>query len=168
MSALRDRCFNTLGFAPGDLSKRERALNRAYQLRTFEIEHYWKRSTYFWDFQIAIFAAFGLLWKADQPNQWGLITVALSGLGVMTAVANSLSASGSKFWHRNWERHIDMLEDDVEGRLYKIIWLPEGKTNFSVSNVNLRLSYLMIAFWILVDASSKFLISAHSAFWERR
>src|ERR1700730_11367241 len=126
MTRLRERYLNTLGLAGMDqatVNKRRKALNRAYQLRTFEIEHYWKRATYFWGFQIAIFAAFGLLWRADgQQNQWGLITVALSGLGVMTAVANSLSASGSKFWHRNWERHIDILEDEVEGRLYKTIW----------------------------------------------
>jgi|GEM_PF-3123084 len=160
MSALREQYFNTLKLKKYDslnkltvidALKCKRALNRAYQLRTFEIEHYWKRATYFWGFQIAIFAAFGLLWKTDyDPKPWGLITVALSGLGILTAVANSLSASGSKFWQQNWERHIDMLEDDIEGRLHKTIWLPEGKVSFSVSAINQTLSYLIIAFWVVV------------------
>lgn len=151
MSTLQNRYFNTLKFTATDALKRKKALNRAYQLRTFEIEHYWKRATYFWGFQIAIFAAFGLLWKTDyDPKPWGLITVALAGLGVLTAVANSLSAAGSKFWQENWESHIDMLEDEIEGRLHKTVWLREGKVSFSVSRINQTLSYLIIAFWVVV------------------
>jgi len=57
MSTLRDQYFKTLGFVPTDRPQCRKALTRAYQLRTFEIEHYWKRATYFWGFQIAIFAA---------------------------------------------------------------------------------------------------------------
>lgn len=151
MAGLRDRYFNTLGFLASDTSKCESALRRAYALRTFEIEHYWKRATYFWGFQIAIFAAFGLLWKADtNANPWGLITVALSGLGVLTAVANSLSASGSKFWQENWEHHIDMLEDNVEGRLHKTVWLRDGRVCFSVSRINRTLGSLIIIFLLVV------------------
>jgi hypothetical protein len=147
----RDRYFNTLSIKYDEIAKRRRALNRAYALRTFEIEHYWKRATYFWGFQIAIFAAFGLLSKRDTaPIEWGIIPVALSGLGVLTAFANSLSASGSKFWQQNWERHIDMLEDEIEGRLHKTIWLPEGKASYSVSGINSILSSFIILFWIVV------------------
>jgi hypothetical protein len=122
VSELRDRYFRTLGLDPTKSeTKRQirKALDRAYQQRTFEIEHYWKRATYFWGFQLAIFAAFGLLWREQSKDQWTLVTIALSVLGILTAVANSLSG-GSKFWQENWERHIDMLEDEIEGRLYKI------------------------------------------------
>jgi hypothetical protein len=111
VSTPRDKYFNTLGFSEHDKSKREKALDRAYQLRNFEIKHYWTRATYFWGFQIAIFAAFGLLWKeitaSDAPSAvhlWSPVAIALSGLGILTAVANFLSARGSKFWHENWER----------------------------------------------------------------
>lgn len=155
MSTLRDQYFRTLGLSENETDtshqlKREKALSRAYTLRTFEIEHYWKRATYFWGFQIAIFAAFGLLWRDPVASQWGPITVALSVLGVLTAVANCLSASGSSFWQRNWERHIDMLEDGIEGRLYKTVWLPKGKVRFSVSKINQMLSYFLILFWCIV------------------
>jgi len=103
--------------------------------------------------------------------------VALSGLGVLTAVANSLSASGSKFWQQNWERHIDMLEDDIEGRLHKAVWLPDGKVSFSVSGINQTLSYLIIAFWVVVTSYVAYkyvgsppldLVSLHniSAWWQ--
>lgn len=150
MNELRDTYFNALALSADDESKREKALTRAYALRTFEIEHYWKRATYFWGFQIAIFAAFGLLWKDSAANPWNPVAIALSGLGVLTAVANSLAAKGSRFWQRNWELHIDMLEDEIEGRLYKTVWMPEGKPSFSVSRVNLALSYCFIGFWIFV------------------
>jgi hypothetical protein len=157
VSTLREQYFRTLGFNENDTaspsqSKREKALNRAYELRSFEIEHYWKRATYFWGFQIAIFAAFGLIWKDPISNQWGPIAVALSLLGILTALANYLSARGSKFWQRNWEMHIDMLEDEIEGRLYKTVWLPDGKVSFSVSRINLQLGVCMGFFWVLIAA----------------
>jgi hypothetical protein len=173
LSTLKEDYFATLEISPHDAapppapaqkSKSEKALDRAYQLRTFEIEHYWKRATYFWGFQIAIFAAFGLLWKDASvapanlwvwscpatTNPWSPVTVALSGLGVLTAVANYLSAKGSTFWQKNWEHHIDMLEDKIEGRLYKTVWLLEGKSSYSVSKVNQQLSFFFIVFWVFV------------------
>ena len=155
MTDLRDRYFLTLGFSPsGALAKPriEAALARAYQLRSFEIEHYWRRATYFWGFQIAIFAAFGFLVRdSGLPDYiWNPMAVALPALGVVTACANSFSARGSKFWQENWERHIDMLEDSIEGSLHKMVWLDNGKVRFSVSGVNKGLSDILVAYWGLV------------------
>jgi hypothetical protein len=150
VSTLRERYFSTLELG-GDLpseSSRVRALNRAYALRSFEIEHYWKRATYFWGFQIAIFAAFGLVWRDLATNGVPPIAVALAGLGILTALANYLSARGSKFWQQNWESHIDMLEDGIEGRLHKTVWLPDGSVRCSVSRVNEWLGLFFILFWI--------------------
>jgi hypothetical protein len=155
VTELRERYFHTLGFEPNGASAKPRleaALARAYQLRSFEIEHYWKRATYFWGFQIAIFAAFGLLWKASSTDEWNAVTIALAGLGFLTAVANSISARGSKFWQQNWEHHIDMLEDAIEGRLHKMVWLRDGGVSFSVSRVNAALSDCFVVFWLLVTA----------------
>jgi hypothetical protein len=152
LATQRERYFNTLGFTPNDAQKRKDALGRAYQLRSFEIEHYWKRATYFWGFQIAIFAAVGFVWKdlSESATSWAPIAVALSGIGVLTATANYLSARGSKFWQENWEKHIDMLEDDIEGRLHKTVWLSSGHAEFSVSRVNQRLGSILILFWFVV------------------
>lgn len=154
MSELRDRYFGTLGLPDRSGTLAKAALARAYELRNFEIEHYWKRATYFWAFQVAIFAAFGLLWKENGTNAvtvaWSPITVALAGLGILTAFANALSARGSRFWQNNWEKHIDMLEDEIEGRLYKTVWLSEGQVSFSVSRVNQYLSYFFVVFWVVV------------------
>jgi hypothetical protein len=43
-----------------------------------------------------------------------------------------------------------MLEDEIEGRLYKTVWLNEGKASFSVSRVNQQLSYCFVGFWSIV------------------
>lgn len=128
----------------------ESALARANQLRDFEIEHYWKRATYFWAFQVAIFAALGFLLRGSESalNEWGPIIVGLVGLGILTAIASALSARGSRFWQNNWEKHIDVLEDFIEGRLYKTVWLTQGKVSFSVSRINQYLSYYFSVFWI--------------------
>lgn len=155
VSYLRDKYFKTLGIDKSDRTMTERALKRAYELRNFEIEHYWKRATYFWAFQVAIFAAFGLLLThpvtgcEPAASDWSPITVALAGLGILTAVANVLSAKGSRFWQDNWENHIDMLEDSIEGRLYKTVWLDDGTVSFSVSRVNKQLGFYFIVFWVL-------------------
>lgn len=167
-SARRDRYFRTLGLPDRRGTSAKAALARAYKLRDFEIEHYWKRATYFWAFQVAIFAAFGLLWKetGTQPDQvtlaWSPITVALAALGILTALANALSARGSRFWQNNWEKHIDMLEDEIEGRLYKTVWLSEGKVSFSVSRVNQYLSDSFVVFWasIAFYVSCSFVVSS--------
>jgi len=87
---------------------------------------------------------------ASSPDQWTPVTVAIAALGFLTAVANSISARGSKFWQQNWEHHIDMLEDAIEGRLHKMVWLHDGKVSFSVSRVNFALSDCIVGFWLLV------------------
>lgn len=152
MSELRRQYFATLGLSPPREQQMKAALASAHRLRSFEIEHYWKRATYFWAFQVAIFAAFGLLWRQPAANDWSPITVALAGLGILTAVANTLSARGSRFWQENWEHHIDMLEDTIEGRLYKTVWLDKGTVSFSVSRINLYLSYYFTAFWVVAGS----------------
>jgi len=151
ISPAQRRYLHTLNIQENDTDKLRQALNRAYELRTFEIEHYWKRATYFWGFQVAIFAAFGFMWRADgNPSGWNPVAVLLCGLGVLTAVANLLSAWASRFWQKNWERHIDALEREVEGNLHKTIWLQEGKVSFSVSRLNEAVASSLIVFWSLL------------------
>jgi hypothetical protein len=162
VSKLRAEYFEALGFEDPCLAEPntgqrefvEKALARAYELRSFEIEHYWKRATYFWGYQVAIFAALGLVAKSESKiDLLELVIVLLSGLGVLTALANALSARGSKFWQQNWEKHIDMLEDTVDGRLHKTVWAKNGRGSYSVSKVNQTLSWIFFVFWILVFAT---------------
>ena len=131
------------------LNKRKKALKRAHEIRKFEIERYWQRANYFWLFQAAIFTAVGFFFNTSSTAlpKVNLITIALVMLGVMTSFANLLSAKGSKFWQENWEKHIDMLEDNIEGRLYKTVWLDKGVPSFSVSKINITLNRCFVIFW---------------------
>jgi hypothetical protein len=97
----RDAYFAALGTE--DQKTLRAALNRAHVIRQFEIELYWKRASYFWILQAAVFAAFGLVWKDADKQNWSLIPVALACLGVLTAEAGWLASQGSKFWQSNWE-----------------------------------------------------------------
>ena len=157
MTDLRRRYFETLALPDYPPSKPPPpslvdALDRAHELRKFEIEHYWKRAQYFWGFQVAIFAAFGLLWKESTASPWQPLAFALAALGLLTAIANTLSAAGSKFWQNNWEYHIDLLEDRVEGRLHKTVWMPKGRMGYLVSGVNQTLGWCFVAFWLTASA----------------
>ncbi|PSJ55947.1 hypothetical protein C7I85_25910 [Mesorhizobium soli] len=44
----------------GKTSVRIAALERAHEIRKFEIELYWKRATYFWILHGAVFTAIGV------------------------------------------------------------------------------------------------------------
>ncbi|ANT48865.1 hypothetical protein [Mesorhizobium amorphae] len=126
------------------------ALNRSHEIRQFEIELYWKRATYFWLLQAAVFTALGLIWKDGGKGIPHIIPVALASLGLLTCAAGWLSAQGSKFWQENWERHIDMLEDEFEGKLHKTVWVGRMGVRWSVSNINDRLTLFFGVFWSLV------------------
>lgn len=130
--------------------QRQAALNRAHEIRKFEIELYWKRATYFWVLQAAVFAAISLTWKGNELGISQVIPLAIAALGLVTSVAGVLSAKGSKFWQENWEHHIDMLEDEFEGRLHKTAYVGKNGIAWSVSGVNECLAICFGLFWIVM------------------
>ena len=137
---------------------RKAALNRAHEIRKFEIELYWKRAAHFWLLQAAVFTAIGLSWRYSSPALSPLIPVALAALGCATAFAGYLSAKGSKFWQENWEHHIDMLEDEFEGQLHKTAYVGDDGIAWSVSGVNDRLAFCFFLFWLAILASAIFAV----------
>ena len=130
--------------------QRRAALARAHEIRRFEIELYWKRASYFWVLQAAVFAAVGFMWQSSEAATVPVMSVALAALGLLTALAGWLSAKGSKFWQENWEHHIDMLEDEFEGRLHKTAYVGRDGLAWSVSGVNDRLALCFVAFWVVL------------------
>jgi hypothetical protein len=132
---------------------REAALARAHEIRQFEIELYWKRANYFWLLQAAVFAAVGLTWKAEGATFPKFVPLILSSVGLLTAWAGWLGTQGSKFWQRNWEHHIDMLETEFEGNLYKSVYVGPSGVKWSLSGISENLAFCFAIFWSLVLAT---------------
>src|ERR1051325_8976323 len=131
------------------------ALTRAHDLRQFEIENYWRRATYFWGFQFAAFGALALTAKGGVIHSG--LGLFVSVLGALTAYAALLTAQGSKFWQENWEAHVDLLEDEIEGWLHKTVSV-RSELAPSVSGVNERLLQLLVAGWLAIFAACAALV----------
>ncbi|BEM48720.1 hypothetical protein SME17J_22140 [Serratia marcescens] len=132
------------------------AFEKAHDIRKFEIELYWKRTAYFWTLIAAIFAGYFLLLATEEskiPHK-ELYLMAISSIGLVFSYAWFLAAKGSKFWQENWECHLDMLEDDITGPLYKTVLKRENKDDeitspeaFSVSKINQWIAMFVIIIW---------------------
>lgn len=145
------------------LGKEEKALSQALDIRKFEIELYWKRATYFWTFIGATMAGFLAIQASDIANKKDL-SVILACLGFVFSFAWFCVNRGSKFWQENWEKHVDILENEVTGPLYKVILSRNnelkfkdkiinqitGPANISVSKVNQLISLYVFALWVFL------------------
>ena len=144
---------------------KEAALEHALDIRKFEIELYWKRAAYFWTFIAATFAGYAAVFVSDNKEipQTDLLVV-LSCLGIVFSFGWFCVNQGSKQWQENWENHVDLLENDVIGPLYKTvlsrsspIGISEhlsraitGPSSLSVSKINQIISlYVTIVFMFL-------------------
>lgn len=134
------------------------ALEKALEIRKFEIELYWKRAQYFWGFLITIYGSYFIVYSKtslEDGFQKNLILLILSTMGMFFSMGWHLANRGSKFWQNNWECHVDELEDYVYGSLYKTIitrtdygkrifkdfyLTPVEPYPFSVSRINCLLS----------------------------
>ncbi len=130
-------------------AKKEHAFKLALDIRKFEIDLYWRRATYFWTFIAATLAGFAAIQASSAANKADL-SVLLSCLGVVFSFGWFSVNRGSKHWQENWENHLDMLEDEFAGPLYKVIltrskpkglieWashLITGPSAISVSKIN--------------------------------
>ena len=122
-------------------SKSSKAYEIAEDVRKFEIDKYWQRTLYFWGFITAIYVAYFSVLKEFYTtcgiSKHGAIPlVILSALGLFFCVSWFLASKGSKHWQENWENHIDMLEDEITGPLFKI-YLTDSSDSFSVSKINI-------------------------------
>jgi hypothetical protein len=134
-----------------DKDKMREAYTRAWKNRDFEIDKFWTRSAYFWGFIAAIFAGYIAVMTSEfgQEARDMNLDVYLVVLGLLFSIAWLLVIKGSKCWQQNWEAHIDKLENEITGPLYKTVYRKE-KTFYSVSNVNKALAWIVLVGWIVL------------------
>ncbi len=132
----------------------------ANKCRDKEIDRSWERGKYFWAFILASYTAhfsiYGMIFYGDKftkscstvtgylgvlkqtPYFIKLSLLITSFLALFFCVSWVLINKGSKFWQKNWEAHVDMLEEGVSGALYKTYLNTEDETEFSSCICNLR------------------------------
>jgi hypothetical protein len=134
-------------------SLQREALAHALDIRKFEIETYWKRATYFW---ALIAVSFGGFFALASRETIGAFLVGC--LGLLFSVGWYLVNRGSGSWQRNWEAHVDLLEDEVMGPLHKTLINRKkqpfgdlaGPYPFSPSRINNILSLCVVISWVLL------------------
>lgn len=131
------------------------ALKEAQKVRQFEISLYWKRTAFFWAFiTIICTALFSVLCKyLKNPCKYSFfvpVISTLSGLVFFFSMAWHMVNKGSKFWQKNWETHVSLLERNEIGPLYDVYlnpketgsrWCPTKEFDFSVTKVNMWASF---------------------------
>ena len=89
------------------------------------------------------------------------ISVLLASLGIVFSFGWLCVNRGSKFWQENWEYHVDMLENKINGPLYKVVMtrgkpsnrkesfvhLLTGPSPISVSKINQLISLFVTLMW---------------------
>lgn len=159
-----DKKFDTKG-ENSELLKA--AFTQVSDIRKFEIDLYWKRATYFWALITVAFAGyFSILASEHMPNKFFLALI-VSCVGFVFTFAWFLSSRGSKYWQENWENHLDLLEDNVTGPLYKTLLerpgyinmaekLVTGPLSVSVSKINQWVSIFVVFSWICLVSFSAY------------
>jgi len=149
--------------------KQNAALGVALSNRQFEIEHYWKRTTYFWTLTAAALTGYFALTSPKSPAHAAqFYPFCIGCMGLLISVSWFFANKGSKFWQENWENHVDSLGDPEMGPLFKKILTRPKKdrrwyevvtwpSKISVSKLNQWVSLYVILFWLgLIGASSPF------------
>lgn len=121
----------------------EASYKKAWEAKNFEIDNYWKRANYFWAFQVATFAGYFAVLNVDKVE----ISYIVICVGIVTSWAWYFINKGSKAWQRNWENHVDMLEDYITGPLYKRVSVDK---TFSVSKINELVSQFIAWIWVFI------------------
>ncbi|MDI9364458.1 MAG: hypothetical protein QM541_05875 [Flavobacterium sp.] len=140
---------------------KQEVFKQILDIRKFEIELYWKRTSFFWTIIGSIIAGYFLvLSKSDNSLNSLKILFSLSNLGLLFSIGWYFVNRGSKFWQVNWEKHMDAIEDDIIGPLYKTTINKEHYRKqffrlvspfpFSVSKINQVLNLIVIGFWFVI------------------
>lgn len=177
---MQNSYFEALGIEPIDKeSEKERlreAYNKAHDIRKFEIEMYWRRSAYLWTFQGAALGGLALILSTAKPevicfqsnlgtaencfHTWitSVAIVAIWCFGVFAAYVWLLLLRGAKFWQNNWERHVDLLEDQFSGALYKTYPVSKSDAPYSVSKLNELMAGFTLLMWLLIGATTLLIV----------
>jgi len=125
------------------------ALNRAHDIRKFEIELLWKRAAYVATFQTLLFAALGFSFRTESNIIVSLFQIVTCIAGIFTSFFWRVINEASRLWHKNWTYHIDFLECEFEGKLLKTVLHGKAESH-SVSRANIYISRVFFVAWVVL------------------
>lgn len=150
-------------------SNEELALKYAIEMRKFEIELYWKRTSYFWALNTVILSGIGYTIKQKHHEA----AIILSCIAVVLSFAWIFVNKGSKFWQENWEIQVTKREKSIIGPLFSGVFynkLPYWQQiplnpltrpfSMSVSRINL------LVCWFIFFICMTSLAYSWGAFWK--
>lgn len=145
---------------PSDVEKIKYSLEKAHDIRKFEIGLYWQRSSYILGFISVLAAACAYCFSMYFTNDTDPIThfILIFIMASISAVGYNISMlwrrviKASKYWQNNWEFHINILENCVSGNLHKMHFSIMDKefTRYSINDIVLSLANRIIFIWILI------------------
>ena len=153
--------------------KRKLAFEKAHEIRKFEIELYWKRTTYFWAFIAFSFGAYIAVVSSESKKFTNRENYAfvITCIGFIFSLSWYLVNRASKHWQTNWEVIIDDLEDEFTGDLMKRHIKNNNKWyeltlsyRYSVSRINQIVSLFITIVWVILMCFSGYQILSISTF----
>jgi hypothetical protein len=136
----------------------------ALATRQFEIDLFWKRALFFWGFIAAAFVALGTL-EGKSP----VLSLLVSGFGMVCSLAWTLANRGSKYWQEQWESRIELAEDEVTEPLFKREEPAQDKgrwlsgRRYSVSKLTIAVSDYIFFVWVTVFLRGVWIAVGYSA-----
>lgn len=156
-----NKCFG-LAVVDEKSDRSAKALEHALDIRKFEIGLYWQRATYFWALITACFAGYFAILSSEHLYDKEFLAFVVACIGLVFTWSWFLVNRGSKYWQENWENHVDMLEDETIGPLYKTV-LSRSKNNnnfwdkyvtgpapMSASKINQLVSLFTVLIWLVL------------------
>lgn len=143
----------------------------ALDIRKFEIDLYWRRTTYFWAFITVFFGLLFMTYTSDNPKIEHIFFArfVISCVGVLVTYCWFHVCKGSKFWQVNWENKVTDFEDKLKIDVYKSLSPEQGKNSkkwenlkkpkidgilndnrSSVTKLNQLVTFLFLCVWVLL------------------
>jgi len=173
-------CSDKLYLTNGDLEKLKESYNKAHDIRKFEIELYWKRTTYIWTLVAALITACAVLaaayyrvHDADPSKDRALsetrnfLLASLAGVsffGVIITITSSFILKSGEYWQKTWEYHVSLLEPLFSGRLYSSL-LDKNKNRYSIAGLNNLLYVILLSPWVLIFVIITFTLAKDYPSW---
>jgi hypothetical protein len=109
---------------------------------------------------VSAFTAYFYVISNKKISTENALTLLITGIGVFMSLCWVFIGKASKYWQENWEKNVDLMEDEYMGPLYKTTlkhdrkWrdliCPLKPYKCSVSKISQLLSFGIFLVWLLL------------------